>query len=81
MARSISRSQHPAAARFVIARYDDNAGGGAPQTTPPFIHRLIARGVQGAAVAPIWDPIACGWHFDAGEGAELPFRLRWKIAK
>ena len=60
----------------VIADTTDNAGGGAPSDNTTFIHRLIARGVQGAAVAPIWDPMAVRNAFDAGEGAKLavPFR-------
>ncbi len=65
----------------VIADTTDNAGGGAPSDNTTFIHRLIARGVQGAAVAPIWDPIAVRAAFDAGEGAKLPFRFGGKTAK
>src|SRR2546421_4642180 len=65
----------------VIADTTDNAGGGAPSDNTTFIHRLIARGVQGAAVAPIWDPIAVRMAFDAGEDAKLPFRFGGKIAK
>jgi microcystin degradation protein MlrC len=66
---------------IVIADTTDNAGGGAPSDNTTFLHRLIARGVQGAAVAPIWDPIAVRMAFDAGEGAKLPFRFGGKIAK
>jgi len=66
---------------IVIADTTDNAGGGAPSDNTTFIHRLIARGVQGAAVAPIWDPMAVRMAFDAGEGARLPFRFGGKIAK
>ena len=66
---------------IVIADTTDNAGGGAPSDNTTFIHRLIARGVQGAAVAPIWDPIAVRIAFDAGEGARLPFRFGGKTAK
>jgi microcystin degradation protein MlrC len=65
----------------VIADTADNAGGGAPSDNTTFLHRLIARGVQGAAVAPVWDPIAVRLAFDAGEGARLPFRFAGKIAK
>src|SRR3954454_7348432 len=64
----------------VIADTTDNAGGGAPSDNTTFIHRLIARGVQGAAVAPIWDPIAVRMAFDAGEGANLPSRFGGKTA-
>src|SRR3954468_24081565 len=64
----------------VIADTTDNAGGGAPSDNTTFLHRLIARGVEGAAVAPIWDPIAVRLAFDAGEGAKLPFRFGGKAA-
>src|SRR4051794_10441093 len=59
----------------VIADTTDNAGGGAPSDNTTFLHRLIARGVTGAAVAPIWDPMAVRLAFDAGEGARLPLRF------
>src|SRR5262245_51929784 len=65
----------------VIADTTDNAGGGAPSDNTTFLHRLIARGVQGAAVAPIWDPVAVRLAFDAGEGAKLPFRFGGKVGK
>jgi microcystin degradation protein MlrC len=64
----------------VIADTTDNAGGGAPSDNTTFLHRLIARGVEGAAVAPIWDPIAVRLAFDAGEGAKLPFRFGGKTS-
>ena len=67
-------------APIVIADTADNAGGGAPSDNTTFLRRLIARKVQGAAVAPIWDPIAVRLAFDAGEGARLPFRFGGKIA-
>src|SRR5947209_4889446 len=66
---------------IVIADTTDNAGGGAPSDNTTFIHRLIARGITSAAVAPIWDPIAVRMAFDAGEDAKLPFRFGGKIAR
>ncbi len=65
----------------VIADTADNAGGGAPSDNTTFVNRLIARGVEGAAVAPIWDPVAVRFAFEAGEGAKLPFRFGGKTAK
>ena len=65
----------------VIADTADNAGGGAPSDNTTFINRLIARGVESAAVAPIWDPVAVRFAFAAGEGAKLPFRFGGKTAK
>ncbi|HMK79791.1 MAG TPA: M81 family metallopeptidase [Xanthobacteraceae bacterium] len=66
---------------IVIADTTDNAGGGAPSDNTTFLHRLIARNVQSAAVAPIWDPIAVRLAFDAGEGARLPFRFGGKVSR
>jgi len=77
---AIAALAHPGGP-VVIADTTDNAGGGAPSDNTTFIHRLIARGVQGAAVAPIWDPMAVRNAFDAGEGAKLPFRFGGKTAK
>ena len=66
---------------IVIADTADNSGGGAPSDNTTFLHRLIARGVEGAAVAPVWDPLAVRLALDAGEGARLPFRFGGKFAK
>jgi microcystin degradation protein MlrC len=65
----------------VIADTTDNAGGGAPSDNTTFLHRLIARGVAGASVGPVWDPLAVRLAFDAGVGAKLPFRFGGKVAK
>lgn len=59
----------------VIADMSDNPGGGSPGDNTTFIHRLIACGVSGAAVGPVWDPMAVRFCFDAGVGAR--FRLRF----
>ncbi len=64
----------------VIADTTDNAGGGAASDNTTFLRRLIARGVEDSAVAPIWDPIAVRLAFDAGPGARLPFRFGGKVA-
>ena len=57
----------------------DNAGGGAPTDNTTILRRLIARDVQGAALGPIWDPIAVRLCFDAGLGATFPLRIGGKI--
>lgn len=64
----------------VIADTTDNAGGGAPSDNTTFIHRLIERRVAGAAVAPLWDPMAVRLCFDAGAGARIPLRFGGKVA-
>jgi microcystin degradation protein MlrC len=43
------------------------------------LRNLIERKVEGAAVGPIWDPIAVRICFDAGPGATIPLRFGGKI--
>ena len=64
------------AAPVVIADPADNAGGGAPSDNTTILRHLIERNVEGAAIGPIWDPIAVRLCFDAGVGATLPAALR-----
>jgi len=64
----------------VVADPSDNAGGGAPSDSTVILRRLIERGVQGAVVAPIWDPIAVRMCFMAGEGGTLKLRFGGKTA-
>ena len=63
----------------VMADPADNAGGGAPSDNTTILRRLIARDVQGAALGPIWDPIAVRLCFDAGLGTTFPLRFGGKI--
>jgi microcystin degradation protein MlrC len=62
----------------VVADPADNAGGGAPTDNTTVLKALIARDVQGAALGPIWDPIAVRLCFDAGLGAVFPLRFGGK---
>jgi microcystin degradation protein MlrC len=62
----------------VIAEPADNAGGGAPSDNTTLLRLLIARGVENAALGPIWDPIAVRLCFDAGAGATFPLRFGGK---
>jgi microcystin degradation protein MlrC len=70
----------PGSGPVVIADTTDNAGGGAPSDNTTFLHKLIARRIAGAAVAPIWDPMAVRVCFDAGAGARIPLRFGGKMA-
>ena len=63
----------------VMADPADNAGGGAPSDNTTILRRLIERRVDGAALGPIWDPIAVRLCFDAGLGASFPLRFGGKI--
>jgi microcystin degradation protein MlrC len=63
----------------VIADPADNAGGGSPTDNTTILRHLIAVGASGAAIGPIWDPIAVRLCFDAGAGARFPLRIGGKI--
>jgi len=63
----------------VVADQADNAGGGAPSDSTFVLRRLIERGIEGAAVALLWDPIAHHLARSAGVGARLRLRLGGKM--
>lgn len=65
----------------VIADTGDNAGGGAPGDSTYFLRRLVERGIAGAALGPLWDPMAVAIAFGAGEGATLEMRLGGKAGR
>lgn len=71
---AIEANGHP----VVIADPADNAGGGAPSDNTTLLRRLIERGVENAAIGPIWDPVAVRLCFDAGLGAVFPLRFGGK---
>ncbi len=64
----------------VVADPSDNPGGGAPGDSTVILRRLIERGVTGAALAPIWDPMAVRLCFMAGTGGKLRLRFGGKTA-
>ena len=64
----------------VVADPSDNPGGGAPGDSTVILRRLIERNVQGAALAPIWDPMAVRLCFMAGEGGQINLRFGGKTA-
>jgi microcystin degradation protein MlrC len=64
----------------VLADGADNPGGGAAGDSTFILRRLLDRGVQGAALGPLWDPQAVRLAFEAGAGATLPLRLGGKTS-
>jgi microcystin degradation protein MlrC len=70
----------PGEGPVVIADPSDNAGGGAPSDSTVILRRLIERRVEGAALAPLWDPVAVRFCFDAGEGGRFKLRFGGKTA-
>jgi microcystin degradation protein MlrC len=63
----------------VLADFSDNAGGGAPGDSTFVLRAMLDQGIQNAALACIWDPIAVSMAMDAGVGARLDLRVGGKI--
>jgi microcystin degradation protein MlrC len=63
----------------VVADQSDNAGGGAPSDSTFALRAMLERGVDNAALAMMWDPIAVQLAIAAGEGAKLDLRLGGKM--
>jgi microcystin degradation protein MlrC len=63
----------------VLADSADNPGGGAAGDSTFILRRLVERGIQHAALGPLWDPQAVAIAFDAGVGARLPMRIGGKV--
>ena len=64
----------------VVADRSDNPGGGAPGDSTFILRRLIERGIENVALAPLWDPMAVRLCFMAGTGATLWLRFGGKTA-
>ncbi|MDX6751813.1 M81 family metallopeptidase [Geminicoccaceae bacterium 1502E] len=65
---------------IVLADTSDNAGGGAPSDSTHLLRLLLERGVQGAALGPLWDPVAVSFCQLAGVGSRVRLRLGGKVA-
>jgi len=63
----------------VLADVSDNSGGGAPNDSTFVLRAMLERGIQNAAVACMWDPIAVIVATEAGEGATFDLRLGGKM--
>ncbi len=72
--QALSEKQGP----VVIADVSDNTGGGSPGDSTHILRALIERGVQSAALASIWDPVALDLIKKAGVGGRFPLRLGGK---
>lgn len=64
----------------VLADSADNAGGGAPSDSTFILERVLARGIEPAAIGPFWDPVSVLLCFEAGEGAQIQLRVGGKVA-
>ncbi|MGB3289355.1 MAG: M81 family metallopeptidase [Burkholderiaceae bacterium] len=63
----------------VLADRPDNPGSGAPGDSTFVLRRMLERGIQNAALGPLWDPIAVQIALSAQESAKLPLRIGGKI--
>ena len=63
----------------VIADTADNTGGGAPGDSTWFLTALLERGIDRAAIGPLYDPGAVTLCHDAGVGARLALRIGGKL--
>ena len=63
----------------MLADVSDNSGGGAPNDSTFILRRMLERGVERAAIACIWDPIAVTVAAEAGKGAQIALRLGGKM--
>jgi microcystin degradation protein MlrC len=64
---------------ITIADTADNAGGGAPSDSTFFLAEMMKRGIEDAAIGPLWDPVAVEICQDAGVGARLQLRIGGKL--
>ncbi len=64
---------------ITIADTPDNAGGGAPSDSTFFLAEMRKRGIENAAIGPLWDPVAVEICQDAGVGARLQLRIGGKL--
>ncbi len=64
----------------VIGDSTDNAGGGAASDNTNILRRMLERGIEDAAIGPIWDPVAVEFCHAAGLGATIPLRFGGKTA-
>lgn len=78
MEAAIDRALEVTGGPVVLADMSDNPGGGAAGDSTFIARRLLERGIGGAAVGSIWDPVATAVCLGAGEGATLNLRLGGK---
>ncbi len=72
------RAEDRAPGPYVLADSADNPGGGAAGDSTFVLAHLLARGVEGACIGPLWDPQAVAIALEAGIGARLALRIGGK---
>jgi microcystin degradation protein MlrC len=77
--QSLTRAMGAERGPVTIADSADNPGGGAPGDSTFFLREMIKRGIEDAAVGPIYDPGAVSICHDAGVGGNLQLRIGGKL--
>jgi len=75
----LTRAAAAAEGPITIADTADNAGGGAPSDSTFFLAEMRKRGIENAAIGPLFDPMAVEICQDAGVGARLALRIGGKL--
>jgi microcystin degradation protein MlrC len=75
LTQAASASEGP----ITIADTADNAGGGAPSDSTFFLAEMMKRGIENAAIGPVWDPVMVEICQDAGVGERLQLRIGGKL--
>ncbi len=76
---ALAQAQAAPPGPIVIADRADNAGGGAGSDSTFMLKAMLDQGIENAAVAMMWDPIAVQVAISGGVGAKLDLRLGGKM--
>ncbi|MBL8837995.1 MAG: M81 family metallopeptidase [Alphaproteobacteria bacterium] len=80
MDEALDRAARATKFPVLLADTSDQPGGGAPGDSTYLIEAMIARGLRDACFAPLWDPIATFYCFQAGVGARFNLRIGGKAS-
>jgi microcystin degradation protein MlrC len=75
----LGKASKAAQGPITIADTADNSGAGASSDSTFFLSEMMARKIENAAIAAIWDPVAVSICKDAGVGANLCLRIGGKV--
>ncbi|WP_282604479.1 M81 family metallopeptidase [Pelagibius sp. Alg239-R121] len=80
MAGALTEAKERNVAPIVLLDHADNVGSGGTSDVMTVIEAVIKRGLQGVAVATVFDPEAAAQMHAAGEGAVIETNLGGKLA-
>lgn len=77
---ALDRAEAATSFPVLLADTSDQTGGGAPGDSTYMLEAILARGLRDVCYAPLWDPLAVHFCFQAGEGARFNLRLGGKAS-